>query len=126
MSLEQASEGFPNQGQFLAALNASKNRGLSFTELRDAMVNGGLSLGEAARTIPSAQPTEPEVSVTVTTGTEGGTTTGGTTTGGTTTGGTTTGGTTTGGTTTGGTTTGGTTTGGTTTGTGAGSGPAAK
>ena len=99
MTLEQASAGFRNQGQFIAALNASKNRGLPFADLQKAMTVDGLSLGQAAKQVAAAPPVVP------TTGT-GGTTTGGTTTGGTTTG-TTTGGSTasTGGTTTTATTT---------------------
>ena len=109
MTLEQATAGFRNQGQFIAALNASKNQGVSFTDLQKAMTVDGLSLGQAVKQLRNAPPEAPEAPA------AGGTTTGGTTTGGTTTGGTTTGGTTTGGTTTGGTTTGGTTTGGTTT-----------
>jgi hypothetical protein len=110
MTLEEASAGFRNQGQFLAALNASKNQGVKFADLQTAMTTDGLSLGQAVKQLRNAPP------ATTTPGTTtGGTTTGGTTTGGTT-GGTTTGGTTAGGTSTGGTTTGGTTTGGTTSG----------
>jgi hypothetical protein len=112
MTLEEASAGFRNQGQFLAALNASKNQGVKFADLQTAMTTDGLSLGQAVKQLRNAPP------ATTTPGTTtGGTTTGGTTTGGTTAGGTSTGGTTTGGTTTGGTTTGGTTSGGTTSGT---------
>jgi hypothetical protein len=96
MTIEQATTGFRNQGQFIAALNASKNQGVSFADLQTAMTVDGLSLGQAVKQLRSAPPEAPAA---------GGTTTGGTTTGGTTTGGTTTGGTTTGGTTTGGTTT---------------------
>ena len=96
MTLEQATTGFRNQGQFIAALNASKNQGVSFADLQTAMTVDGLSLGQAVRQLRNAPPEAPAA---------GGTTTGGTTTGGTTTGGTTTGGTTTSGTTTGGTTT---------------------
>ena len=99
MSLEQATTGFRNQGQFIAALNASKNQGVSFADLQTAMTVDGLSLGQAVKQLRNAPPEAPEAPA------AGGTTTGGTTTGGTTTGGTTTGGTTTGGTTTGGTTT---------------------
>jgi len=82
MTLNEASKGFKNQGQFIAALHVSQNLGIPFADLKTAMT--GIT---------------PKI----------GTTTGGTTTGGTT-GGTTTGGTTTGGTTTGGTTGGSTTT----------------
>jgi hypothetical protein len=34
LTLEEATKGFRNQGQFIAALNASKNRGLDFVALR--------------------------------------------------------------------------------------------
>jgi hypothetical protein len=39
--------GFRNQGQFIAAVNNSFNHQISFTELKNLMVNQGLSLGEA-------------------------------------------------------------------------------
>jgi hypothetical protein len=112
MTLDQATTGFRNQGQFIAALNASRNQGVPFADLQQAMTVDGLSLGQAVKQLRNAPPA-PAAPVA-----GAGTTTGGTTTGGTTTGGATTGGTTTGGTTTGGTTTGGTTTGGTTAGSG--------
>ena len=101
MTIEQATTGFRNQGQFIAALNASKNQGVSFADLQTAMTVDGLSLGQAVKQLRNAPPEAPDAPA------AGGTTTGGTTTGGTTTTGgpTTTGGTTTGGTTTGGTTT---------------------
>jgi len=63
MSLNQASKGFKNQGQFIAALHVSQNLGIPFADLKTAMT------GIRPITLP---PT-------------GGTTTGGTTTGGTTT-----------------------------------------
>ena len=46
MTIEQATTGFRNQGQFIAALNASKNQGVSFADLQTAMTVDGLSLGE--------------------------------------------------------------------------------
>lgn len=52
MTLEQASAGFRNQGQFLAALNASKNQGVSFTALQAAMTDG-VSLGQAVKQLKS-------------------------------------------------------------------------
>jgi hypothetical protein len=63
MSLNQASEGFKNQGQFIAALHVSQNLGIPFADLKTAMTG--------IRPITQS-PT-------------GGTTTGGTTTGTTTT-----------------------------------------
>ena len=38
---------FRNQGQFIAAVNNAYNHQISFTELKNLMVNQGLSLGEA-------------------------------------------------------------------------------
>src|SRR6185503_1473717 len=57
MTLEQASSGFRNQGQFIAALNASKNRGLPFADLQKAMTVDGMSLGQAAKTVKAMPPT---------------------------------------------------------------------
>jgi len=37
MTLDQASAGFKNQGQFIAALHVSKNLGISFADLKTAM-----------------------------------------------------------------------------------------
>ena len=59
MTIEEASTGFRNQGQFIAALNASRNQGLDFVQLKDAMTVDGLSLGQAAkqvRTVPAPAP----------------------------------------------------------------------
>ena len=56
MTLEQASSGFRNQGQFIAALNASKNRGLPFADLQKAMTVDGMSLGQAAKTVKAMPP----------------------------------------------------------------------
>jgi len=59
MTIEEASTGFRNQGQFIAALNASRNQGLDFVQLKDAMTVDGLSLGQAAkqvRTTPAPAP----------------------------------------------------------------------
>jgi hypothetical protein len=93
MTLEDASAGFRNQGQFIAAVNVSKNRGIPFVDLKQAMTVDGLSVGQAVKQLQTTPATTtPGGSGT---GTTGGTTTTGTTTGGTTTG-TTTGGTTTG------------------------------
>ena len=51
MTLDQATAGFRNQGQFIAALNASKNQGVPFADLQKAMTVDGLSLGQAVRTL---------------------------------------------------------------------------
>ncbi len=46
MTLESAAAGFKNEGQFIAALEASKNLNLSFADLKDRMT-AGQSLGQA-------------------------------------------------------------------------------
>ena len=56
MTLEQATTGFRNQGQFIAALNASKNQGVSFADLQTAMTVDGLSLGQAVKQLRNAPP----------------------------------------------------------------------
>jgi hypothetical protein len=56
MTIEQATTGFRNQGQFIAALNASKNQGVSFADLQTAMTVDGLSLGQAVRQLRNAPP----------------------------------------------------------------------
>ena len=45
--LMSASAGFRNLGQFVAAVNVSNNLGLDFTKLKTAMVDDGMSLGQA-------------------------------------------------------------------------------
>lgn len=47
MTLEQASAGFRNQWQFIAALNASQNHKIPFDKLHAALMVDGLSLGQA-------------------------------------------------------------------------------
>ena len=92
MTLEQASAGFRNQGQFIAALNASRNRGVVFADLQQAMTVDGLSLGQAVKQLKSAPAPAPAGGETGTgtgtsgtgstgTGTEGGSTGTGTGTG---------------------------------------------
>jgi hypothetical protein len=59
MTIEEASAGFRNQGQFMAALNVSRNQNIDFVQLKDAMTVDGLSLGQAAkqvRTTPAPTP----------------------------------------------------------------------
>lgn len=57
MTLEQASAGFRNQGQFIAALEASKNRNIPFAQLKAEMTgDDALSLGQAIQKLkPSTQ-----------------------------------------------------------------------
>jgi len=79
MTLEQATAGFRNQGQFLAALNASRNNGINFADVQKAMTVDGLSLGQATRQLRNAPPapttptTPPASGTTPTTGTTPGT-----------------------------------------------------
>lgn len=48
MTMEQASQGFRNQGQFIAALEASRNHNVDFADLKAEMTDESpLSLGEA-------------------------------------------------------------------------------
>ena len=50
VTLEQAAEGFRNQGQFIAALQQSQNHDISFGDLKAQMTGDNpLSLGEAMR-----------------------------------------------------------------------------
>jgi hypothetical protein len=77
LTLEEATAGFRNQGQFLAALNVAKNRGLDFVALQEAMTVDGLSLGQAAKKVQNTPPAP----VTPDTGDTGTGSTGGTGTG---------------------------------------------
>ena len=54
VTLDQATAGFRNQGQVIAALNASKNQGVPFADLQKAMTVVGLSLGQAVRQLKTA------------------------------------------------------------------------
>lgn len=59
MTLNQASQGFRNQGQFIAALHVSQNLHIPFRDLRRAMTGpNAMSLGQAIHTLrPSANST---------------------------------------------------------------------
>jgi hypothetical protein len=76
MTIEEATAGFRNQGQFMAALNASKNQGVDFAALQTAMTVDGLSLGQAVKQLRTAPVTTPTTTQTTTpaTGTTTGTT----------------------------------------------------
>ncbi len=63
MTLEQASAGFKNMGQFLAALHVSHNLNIPFADLQKEMT-GGKSLGQAIQTLSPNQ-TKSEVSASV-------------------------------------------------------------
>jgi hypothetical protein len=47
MTLDQASRGFKNQGQFIAALHVSQNLGIPFKDLKNDMTVKHLSLGQS-------------------------------------------------------------------------------
>jgi hypothetical protein len=47
MTVEQAALGFKNQGQFVAAVNVSRNLGIPFADLKTSMVDSQLSLGQS-------------------------------------------------------------------------------
>lgn len=47
MTLEAAASGFATRGEFISALNAAAKHNLSFNELKNLIVNRGMSLGEA-------------------------------------------------------------------------------
>ena len=50
LTLDQAADGFRNQGQFIAALQQSQNHGISFGDLKAQMTGDNpISLGEAMR-----------------------------------------------------------------------------
>jgi hypothetical protein len=72
MTLEQATAGFKNQGQFIAALNASKNNGVKFVDLQKAMTVDGLSLGQAVKQLKAAPAPAPTTPTTTTTPAPGG------------------------------------------------------
>jgi hypothetical protein len=59
MTLEQASFGFKNQGQFIAALHVSRNLGIPFASLKGDMVDKHLSLGQSIQDLkPTAHSTD--------------------------------------------------------------------
>jgi outer membrane biosynthesis protein TonB len=60
MTIEEASTGFRNQGQFIAALNVSRNQNIDFVQLKDAMTVDGLSLGQAAKSVRTAPAPTPD------------------------------------------------------------------
>jgi hypothetical protein len=51
MTVEQAADGFKNQGQFIAALHVSNNLGIPFEDLKASMVTDGMSLGSSIQAL---------------------------------------------------------------------------
>jgi hypothetical protein len=59
MTLQQASLGFKNQGQFIAALHVSQNLGIPFASLKKDMVQKNMSLGQSIQDLkPAAHATD--------------------------------------------------------------------
>jgi len=61
MKLNDASAGFKNQGQFIAALHVSQNLGISFKALKKDMVKNNMSLGQAIQDVKRSANTTLEV-----------------------------------------------------------------
>jgi hypothetical protein len=51
LTVAQAATGFKNQGQFVAAVNVSRNLGIPFVDLKARMVGQGLSLGQSIQAL---------------------------------------------------------------------------
>lgn len=60
MTLNQASSGFKNQGQFIAALHVSQNLGIPFTALKKDMTVKQLSLGQSIQDLRPTAHSEDE------------------------------------------------------------------
>ena len=57
LTLETATEGWRNQGQFVAAMNAASREGISFEALRTEMVTNQKSLPDAIAAVKTASET---------------------------------------------------------------------
>lgn len=58
LTVDQAADGFHNQGQFVAAVHVSNNLGIPFAELKSKMLADGGSLGSAIHSLkPGADST---------------------------------------------------------------------
>ena len=60
MSLNRASSGFKNQGQFIAALHVSKNLGIPFRDLKNDMTRKHMSLGQSIQDLKKSAPSSTE------------------------------------------------------------------
>lgn len=60
MLLNDASNGFKNQGQFLAALHVSRNLGIPFSSLKQDMTGRKLSLGQSIQDLKKSADAEHE------------------------------------------------------------------
>lgn len=62
MTLSQASSGFQNEGQFVAALRVSKNLGIPFADLKAKMTGSNpMSLGQAVKALKPTADADKEV-----------------------------------------------------------------
>jgi hypothetical protein len=60
MTLDRATEGFKNQGQFIAALHVSKNVGVSFKDLKNDMTKKNMSLGQSIQDLKKSAASKTE------------------------------------------------------------------
>jgi hypothetical protein len=60
MTLDRASSGFKNQGQFIAALHVSKNLGISFKDLKSDMTKKNMSLGQSIQDLKKSAASKAE------------------------------------------------------------------
>jgi hypothetical protein len=63
MTLDRASEGFKNQGQFIAALHVSKNVGVSFKDLKNDMTKKNMSLGQSIQDLKKSAASKTEANM---------------------------------------------------------------
>ena len=59
LTYDQATTGWKNQGQLVAAMNAAKNNNLSFASIYTEMVTNGKSLSDAVTFVKAATPPPP-------------------------------------------------------------------
>ena len=60
LSLDRASSGFKNQGQFIAALHVSKNLGIPFKDLKNDMTKKNMSLGQSIQDLKKSAASKTE------------------------------------------------------------------
>lgn len=66
LTYDQATTGWKNQGQLVAAMNAAKNNNLSFSSIYTEMVTNGKSLPDAVAFVKAAAPTTTATTTTTT------------------------------------------------------------
>jgi hypothetical protein len=67
LTFDQATTGWKNQGQLVAAMNAAKNTNLSFASIYTEMVTNGKKLPDAVAFVKAATPTPTPTATTTTT-----------------------------------------------------------